>query len=148
MANKIKVTESMTYYPEVVFRNTLVKNALSVMKKYKIRHLPVVEKNKVVGIVSERDLKSKGKSNSTSVDDVMVANPYRVKRGQLLAAVAQKMAEKKYGCAVIEDDKGDVVGIFTTTDALFLLSRLLKDSEYAKLKLEQINWSRFPEYMI
>ncbi|MDZ4660697.1 MAG: CBS domain-containing protein [Pseudomonadota bacterium] len=145
MSNKISVGESMTYCPEVVFKNTLVENAASVMKKYRIRHLPVVEKNKVIGVVSERDIKGK---SDLSVEDVMVANPFKVVRGQLLAEVAQRMAEKKYGCAIIENDKGEVAGIFTTTDALFLLSRLLKDSEYAKLKLDEINWSRFPEYMI
>ncbi len=148
MEKKISVDDSMTFYPEVVFKNTLVRNALSVMKKYKIRHLPVVEKNRVIGIVSERDVKSLTKTSGASVEEIMVAHPYRVKRGQLLTEVAQKMAEKKYGCAIIENDKNEVIGIFTTTDALFLLSRLLKESEYSKLKIEQINWSKFPKYMI
>ncbi len=117
------------------------------MFQYKIRHLPVVSKKSIVGVVSERDLLPYLKNGKVLVKEVMVTNVHKVKREQPLHKVVKVMAEKKYGCALVENDDGTIVGIFTATDALFLLSRLLKGTDHAKLKVDQINWARFPDYM-
>lgn len=148
MSDPIKISESMTPYPEVVTKEVTVDSALSLMKKYNIRHLPVVDGNKLVGVVSERDLRRPVGQRQIPISEIMMTDIYKVKGGSYLYQVAEAMAEKKYGCAVVENDKKEVVGIFTSTDALYLLSRLLRGKDNINLKLNQINWARFPDYMI
>jgi CBS domain-containing protein len=75
-----------------------------------------------------------------------------VKENESLARVAYKMARQKCGCAVVQNKYGKIVGVFTTTDALFLLSQVLESSEFSrrrsKLTMGQIDWGATPEYMI
>ena len=46
-----------------------------------------------------------------------------------LSEVLEEMAEEKYGCAVVQEKDGKVVGVFTTLDACRLLAELLDDEE-------------------
>ncbi len=147
MSSRMKVNESMTRFPEVAFPGTTVANAKAAMDKWKIRHLPIVDGNKLVGIVSERDLLPHLNNGSQILRDFMVTDIYKVNQEQYLHKVVLEMAEKKYGCAVVVDGKDEIVGIFTSVDALFLLSRLLSGKDYANLRLHQINWSN-ADYMI
>jgi len=107
----------------------------------KIRHLPVVEKGKVVGIVSDRDLyKALGpKSNSnavapnkdetqlhvvpTKVQNIMRRGVLTVTPDTLAADAAAIMAEHKVGALpVVENDK--LVGILSATDILRVFSQI------------------------
>jgi CBS domain-containing protein len=54
----------------------------------------------------------------------MTPEPYSVTPDAPLWEVAKHMAREKFGCAVITDDGGAVVGLFTTTDALHVLADL------------------------
>ena len=53
-----------------------------------------------------------------------------VRAGTPLDEAARIMAEHKYGSAIVVD-RGKIVGVFTTVDALFALSRLLGDASKA-----------------
>lgn len=59
------------------------------------------------------------------VEEVMTPDPYTVKPGTSLEHVVSEMAEHKYGCAIIQQDNGKIVGIFTTIDALRVFSEVL-----------------------
>jgi acetoin utilization protein AcuB len=59
------------------------------------------------------------------VEEAMTAQPFTVPPDAALEDVARAMAEQKYGSAVVVD-KGAVVGLFTTTDALRALSSMLR----------------------
>jgi acetoin utilization protein AcuB len=105
-------------------------NAIELMQQHGIRHLPVLDRGQLVGILSERDLIESEALESTelstlSVAEAMTPDPYAVPTSALLADVARKMAEQKYGCAVIVDASGAVLDIFTTSDALRLLGEAL-----------------------
>jgi acetoin utilization protein AcuB len=103
--------------------------ALRTMEELGIRHLPVVDGGRLVGCVSERELKIV--ENMRAVDsalcivgDFIVGPPFAVGPEAPLGDVARAMAEKKCGSAVVVE--GDqVVGVFTTTDALRALSSVL-----------------------
>jgi acetoin utilization protein AcuB len=128
-ANK-RIEENMTEYPSLVSDRTSVVEAQEFMKEMGIRHLPVVEKGKVVGIISDRDLRQAellSDSMTLVVSDFMTPNPYCVKVGTPLGEVVQKMAEHKYGSVIILNQIDRVVGIFTTTDGMRLLARLMKE---------------------
>ncbi len=102
--------------------------ALELMQENKIRHLPVEDLGKVVGIISERDLLTHfGKNWATmiTVEDIMSPDLLSVYRTEGLGEVALQLSSQKVGSALVLDESGDVYGIFTTTDALNALVEIL-----------------------
>lgn len=101
------------------------------MKDLGIRHLPVLEGGRLVGLVSQRDLlfietMQIVDEEEVTVGDAMSTELYTVGPKVTLKTVASEMAEKKYGSAVVLDG-GKVVGVFTTTDALEVLASVLTE---------------------
>ena len=97
----------------------------------RIRHIPVVEDGRLVGIISERDLigaaasqifglKQKSKSallKSVLIKEVMKKRVVTAAPDTPIKDVAHLMAEKKIGCVPVLS-AGAVVGLVTTTDIL------------------------------
>jgi acetoin utilization protein AcuB len=103
-------------------------DALALMKKHQIRHLPVMDKAQVVGIVSERDLMAnygKAWSEHLQVKDIMNTDILFARANDDLGEVAFRLSKEKKGSAIVLDDGGEVYGIFTTTDALNALVEML-----------------------
>ncbi len=122
------IQEYMTKSPHGIDPHEPLAVARSRMRELKVRHLPVRSGGKLVGVLTERDLDLLSgfksiDSNSTKVGDVMVSDPYCVKPAATLKEVATTMAENKYGSAMIVNENGEVVGIFTDTDALKALAK-------------------------
>jgi acetoin utilization protein AcuB len=95
--------------------------AIELMQENGIRHLPVVRYEKVVGIVSERDLLlhvGKDWSAMMKVGDVMSTNLLSVHKNDTLSDVAYQLSTEKVGSAIVLDENELLYGIFTTTDAL------------------------------
>lgn len=127
---KHTVQEFMTVGPIVVGLSNTLADAHRIMRERSIRHLPVVDGGALVGVVSQRDLylleTLKGVDPATeTVDEAMTADPFTVAPGAALEDVAAEMARRKVGSAVVLD-RGSVIGVFTTTDALRALSALLR----------------------
>jgi acetoin utilization protein AcuB len=110
----------MTSGPHSVGAEQTLAHAASVMQKHHVRHLPVLHGGKLVGIVSERDLRlleAMPDVNSAliTVSDAMTTSVYSVSPETPIHEVIGKMAAHKYGSVVVmEHDK--IVGIFTTVD--------------------------------
>ena len=116
------ISELMTDSVHAVDLETSLPEARKLMSKHGIRHLPVLDNGKVVGLLSERDLgKLEGfpmiDFNIVSVPDAMSDEPYVVSPGTSALEVLQTMRDKRYGSAIVAEDR-KVVGIFTTHDAL------------------------------
>lgn len=129
MAAAHTITEFMTKSPVVVERTVTMAHALRIMDEHAFRHLPVTANGKLVGVVSERELKivenMRGIDSAMCVvGDFIVGAPYSVAPDASLREVAREMAAHKYGSAVVVDG-GKVVGLFTTTDALRALDAIL-----------------------
>ena len=125
-SNHIK--EHMTKHPYFSSRTTPVKDALKFMRQKGFRHLPVVENKKVVGIVSDRNLKEAGTFADTmhlTLGDVMTTEPYCIDVKTPLSEVLQIMVDRKIGSAVVLNSEGGVAGIFTSIDAMKILENIL-----------------------
>lgn len=129
---KTKVGDWMTRNPVVIDARANVLEAMHLLKERNIRRVPVLRDGKLVGILTERMLLtySPGKSSSldaweanyllarTQVTEVMNPNPNTVTPDTELADAAQLIHDRKLNGITVVDEKGDLVGILTTTNAL------------------------------
>lgn len=105
-----------------------VQEVLELFEENRIRHVPIVDNGKVVGIVSERDLKEalpsrftvapKGLPYKKKIQEIMTKNPVTAHPLDFVEEVALIFYEQQIGCLpVISDNK--LVGILTETDLLY-----------------------------
>ena len=124
----MKISSYMTRSPHTVAIDRTLSEAHSLMRQFRIRHLPVLEGGKLVGIVSERDLHlletlRDVNPAEVSVEEAMSQEVFVTEPGSSLARVARVMASRKLGSAVVVHH-GQVLGIFSTVDALRALSEI------------------------
>ena len=125
------VSRYMTPMPHTIGADIGIKKAKEIMREFRIRHLPVQKGGVLVGILSDRDIKVASAfagPGELSVDDVMVSDPYIVHPDSALDEVASNMAEHKYGCALVQQQNGKLVGILTDNDALRILGQTLRQN--------------------
>ena len=133
------VKERMSRHPILVAPDISISEALNMMKKERIRRLPVIDKHgHLLGIVSDKDLLHASPSPATSlsvweityllgkikVEDVMTRNVITVTEDTPVEDAARIMADNKIGgLPVVRDDS--VVGIITETDLFKVFLELL-----------------------
>lgn len=123
------IQKYMTTQPHSIGQDQPMAVAHTMMRDLKIRHLPVLNGGRLVGLLSDRDLNlietlRDVDPNKVTVEDAMTSNPYFVAPDALLDDVVGEMAEHKYGCAVVMS-ANQLVGIFTTVDACRSFAELL-----------------------
>jgi len=119
----------MTPAPLHIRPGQTLAEAHRLMRKNRIRHLPVVDRGKLVGIVSQRDLMlietlPDVRPEEVPVEDAMIGQVFAVTPGASLGGVASRMAGRKLGAAVVVEN-GRVVGVFTVTDACRALAEVI-----------------------
>lgn len=125
----------MQPFPYFAEPNATVAQVWELMKNYNVRHIPIKQKDRVVGIVSERDLRWMGNPSlalpapdEIPVSHVMTFNPYLVEIDAPLTDVIKEMTERKIGAAiVVSADR--LAGIVTVIDICRALGELL-DSKF------------------
>lgn len=125
-----KVQKFMTYIPKSIDYSQTLASASETLRKLHIRHLPVLKDGKIVGVLSDRDIKFisgfKDIDPATlTVENAYTPNPYCTSPETPLNEVLAEMAENKYGCALVVDNE-KLVGIFTEVDAFKAFSELLE----------------------
>jgi len=123
------VQKYMTAMPLTVRPDLSLAAADKLMHEHNIRHLPVLSGGRLVGLVSQRDVRlietlRDVDPKVVSVEEAMSQDIYEISPETPLEEVASNMASHKYGSAVVVDG-GKVVGIFTTVDAMKALVELL-----------------------
>ena len=127
----MKVKEWMTPEPKTVNEDDPVKAAVNLVVENRIRHLPVVRGDTLVGIISDRDLKRAMPSivagataeeyqtfmEETPVEQAMTANPIACAPNTDLVDLVREFCQKKVGAIPVVDD-GRLVGIVTQTDMM------------------------------
>jgi acetoin utilization protein AcuB len=132
----MKVRELMTGAPITVSPDTTVFDARQTMLKERIRHLLVMEDRRLVGIVTDRDIRLNLPSQATSlsmwevnyllarltVGEVMTKSVIITGPDQDARAAARLILEHKIGALPVLDGT-HVVGILTETDLLRAFAR-------------------------
>lgn len=119
----------MSICPFTIAKERHLIEAHLLMRAHDIRHLPVLDGERLAGLISERDLHlvealNKLNPEELSVADVMKTDVYAVPPSTPVDEVVHEMAKHKYGSVVVVEG-ARVVGVFTTTDALEVLAQVL-----------------------
>jgi len=115
--------------------NDSMQDAAKLIRGHKIKHLPVMENGKLVGIVTDRDLKRASASDVTTLEihellfliseikigDIMTKDPITIPLDCTIDEAAQILLEHKLSGAPVVDDEGQVAGVITQTDIFRVL---------------------------
>jgi CBS domain-containing protein len=126
----------MTPFPYFVDSDEEVAEVERLMRKHHIRHIPVQQDGRVVGIVSERDLFHLGDRFLPNMDkapirarEIMVDDPYIVAFETPLNEIALEMAKRHIGSAIVLHHE-KLAGILSATDICRILAEIL-ESEFS-----------------
>jgi len=123
------ISKYMTTTPHTADGSVTLAAASKLMQAHGIRHLPITRGDKLLGVITERDIKFAQSFSIVDPEQVtvlgaMAEDVYSVSPETPLDEVTATMAEKKYGSAIVVQNNR-VVGVFTTVDACRALSELL-----------------------
>jgi CBS domain-containing protein len=135
MLDNITVREWMTSPVLTVSRYSSISSAYQVMKENGIRRLPVVENDKLIGIITLGDVREASPSSATTlsiwelnylwaqltVEKVMMSEVITVKPDDLILDAAELMLENKISGLPVVDSRGRLVGILTESDIFRML---------------------------
>lgn len=124
------VRKWMSKNPITIDETASLSDAINLLKQHKIRRLPVLKKGKLIGIISDRDLKEASPSKVTSLDiwelhylmskiivkQIMTKNPVTVSPETTLERAAILMFDNKIGGLPVIDKENKLVGILTEQD--------------------------------
>lgn len=124
------IAKYMSAAPHSIGNEQTIATAALMMNDHHIRHLPVLHGGRLLGILTDRDIKlietfRDVDPTKIRVEEAMTEQPYSVSPEAALDEVVETMAANKYGSAVIMQNQ-KVVGIFTTVDACQALAQLLR----------------------
>jgi acetoin utilization protein AcuB len=129
----------MTRDPITVEADIPFLEARLILKEKRIRHLPVVERGKLIGVVTDRDLKEAAPSGASTLDvyemnylllkikirELIKRNPITIRPWDSVERAALLMHDHKIGCLPVVDDAGNLIGMITETDLLAAIIEIL-----------------------
>jgi acetoin utilization protein AcuB len=110
--------------------NDSMQTAMKLLKQHDIRMLPVLKNGKLIGIVTDRDLKRTSASDATTlevhellylistlkVEQIMTPNPITVPFDFTVEETAEVLLKHKISGVPVLDEKGSLAGVITQTD--------------------------------
>jgi acetoin utilization protein AcuB len=128
----------MTRDPVTVEPDASMMDAEHLMKEHKIRCLPVMKGKKLVGIVTDRNVKAASASSATTLDmhellyllakvkvkEIMTKDPVTICEDDTVEEAAVVMLRHKFSHLPVMSDKNELVGIITDTDIFKVLVSL------------------------
>ena len=143
LLRQLKARDVMTTEPVTVTLETKLSRVMELMDERHIQNFPVVEGERLVGMLCERDLHDAMPSiltvddpearrrylRVTQVAQVVPKHPPTVSPDAPLAEVIRTMRTHRLGGIAVTEGASRVVGILTSGDLITLLERLLRSSE-------------------
>ncbi len=147
------IKDWMAKDPVTITEDTPMIKAIHIMKEHRFRRIPVVAQGKLVGMVTDRDLKEASPSKATTLDvhelyyllaelqvqEIMSRNPVSVSQDDTVEHAAQIMLEHTISGLPVVDKTGKVVGIITQSDvfrAFMHITGILQGGVQFALRLE------------
>jgi len=141
----MRVRDFMSTNVVSVDEKTLIDDARKIMEAHKIRRLPVMKKDKLVGLVTKHMLLEASPSPATSlsihelhyllakmtVKEIMVKNPFTISPDIPAEEALQLGQEKGYGAFPVVENKR-LVGMVTESDIVRMMTRVLGVKEKGK----------------
>jgi acetoin utilization protein AcuB len=139
--NWTKVVDVMTKNPLVMTPDETVGGADEVMAENRIRQLPVVEGSALLGIITDRDIRSflaesslldpaeRAKALKTKIREIMTNDPLTLAPDDDLRDAVELLIEEKIGGIPVVDEAEGVVGIVTYVDVLRSFLNRLDEAE-------------------
>lgn len=139
----MRVRHTMTPDPITLPAGASLGEALDLMVRHEIHELPVLDGRRLVGIITERDLRAllgpgikdgdlsevdEGMLQS-SVDEVMSGEVRSISPDAGLGEAARLLADLRVGALPVTDQQGRLVGILSVTDVLAAAAPLFEDDE-------------------
>ncbi len=135
----MRVADIMTPNPVTVTPRNAIRTAINLMREGGFRRLPVVDRGRLVGIITDRDLRRAANSpyvvrekwydnfvlDHIEVGACMTADPLTIEPNASVLEAARIMHKQKIGGVPVVQN-GQVVGIITETDLLEFLIKLLE----------------------
>lgn len=132
MANRLTVADWMTKRPITIEEGASIIEAIHLLKEKNIRRLPVMRKGRLAGLVTEKMLLGYMPAKATSLDQwelhyllsrtpvkaAMNPKPHTVTPETPIAEAAKLIHDRKLNGITVVNDKGELVGLLTTTNAL------------------------------
>jgi acetoin utilization protein AcuB len=129
----------MTRDPIAIEADTPFLEARLVLRDRRIRHLPVVEQGRLLGVVTDRDLKEAAPSGASTLDvyemnylllkikvrELIKRAPITIRGDDGVERAALLMHDHRIGCLPVLDDTGHLVGLITATDLLAAIIEIL-----------------------
>lgn len=151
MKEKNPIKKFMTLIPYHMSDTASVEAVLNKMQELKIHHMPIFTDNKLLGILSKEELevtKQSLRGSELTAGSVIKQDPYIVLPDHPLEDVLHEMITSDRSSCLIEEVDGSIVGIFTTKDAMLVLTSLLKhiEGDFIKDKLWEYFSSEFQRW--
>jgi CBS domain-containing protein len=138
-----RVNDIMTSPAVVTTPDTPVSAATALMREKGIRHLPVIENGRLVGIISRGDLREASFSaainadtyelhfllNRLTVGNLMTRKVITITPEAPVVHAAELITENKIAGLPVVDENGGVIGIVTESDLLRMLVRKIREQE-------------------
>jgi acetoin utilization protein AcuB len=115
-----------------------MQDAVTMLRENNIKMLPVLQKGRLVGIITDRDLKRASASDATTLDvyelayllnhlkvkEIMSPNPITVPQDFTIEETAEIFLKNNISGAPVTDESGNVVGVITQADIFRVLISL------------------------
>ncbi|AEI67745.1 CBS domain-containing protein [Corallococcus macrosporus] len=113
------------------------------LRLHRIRHLPVVRHDKLVGLITHRDLLRAAATHATDpaaqplwAADIMTRDVQTVRPDTPLRRAVTLMLDHKYGCLPVVDAAGTLHGILTEADLVRYAQHLINEQDRRELAAE------------
>jgi CBS domain-containing protein len=135
MLENVTVREWMTSPVLTISPTASISSAHQIMKENGVRRLPVVDHDRLVGIITIGDVREASPSDATTlsiwelnylwaqltVEKIMTRHPYTIEASRSILDAAQIMLDKKVSGLPVVDEDGKLVGMITESDVFRML---------------------------